>query len=164
MELEALQMILDRVHGATFATLNTTTTPLPGLKKITTGVRVLLFSNTGISGYEQMVKRRLKEAGKDPNDFVLGDLPWGERVGNTPIISYHGYYYLQTIVLSPGESHCYAGNIEVDINDFIAPRRTNQGLSKEDEVIVSTYRLDHIDRIQLMGEIIVGNSEGLVPL
>jgi hypothetical protein len=172
MELETLKLLLDKVDGCTFATLDSTTHPIKGLRKVTTGTRVLLSSNVGHSVYEGMVKRRLIEAGKDPRDFVLGDLPFGERIGNTPLILCRGHHYLQTIVLEPGQSVGYTGNREVDLNDFLPVRRTNQGLPKADEVIVSTYRLDHIDRIALMGEILtseggmplIANYQGLAPL
>lgn len=164
MELEALKMILDKVRGATFATIDSTTKPSPGIRKVTTGTRVILFSNTEHSGYEAMVKRRLIEAGKNPDDFSVGDLPWGERIPNTPIIVCRGIPYLQTIVLSPGNSTGYLGNREVDLDDFVQPRRSNQGLPKKDEVVVSTYRLDHIDRIVLMGEVLIGDKRGIVPL
>jgi hypothetical protein len=164
MEIEALQLLLDRVNGCTFATIDSTTKPMPGLRKVTTGTRVLLFTNKEGSGYEALVKRRLIEAGKDPRNFVLSDLPWGEKIPNTPIIANRGFYYLQTIVLKPGQSVGYVGNREVNIDDYCPPRRTNQGLPKEDEVVVSTYRLDHIDRIALMGEVLVASPEGLVPL
>ena len=131
---------------------------------MTTGTSVLLFTNEGGSDYERLVKRRLKEAGKDPRDFVLGDLPWGERIPNSPLIVHRGLHYLQTIVLEPGQSAGYTGNREVNLEDFILPRRTNQGLSKADEVVVATYRVDHIDRIAIMGEILIASPRGLVPL
>jgi hypothetical protein len=165
MELETLKLLLDRIDECEYATLDSTTYPIPGLRKVTTGTRVLLFTNkNGVSGYGEMVKRRLIEAGKDPRNFSLGDLPWGERIPNSPLIICRGNHYLQTIVLEPGQSVGYAGNREVNLEDFVTPRRTNQGLPKGDEVIVATYRLDHIDRIALMGEVLVGNAVGLTPL
>ena len=164
MDYNALLTLLDKVNGATFATVDSTTFPRPGLRKVTTGARVILFTNKKVSGYGELVKRRLVEAGKDPRNFVLGDLPWGERVPNTPLISHRGYYYLQTIILEPGQSIGYIGDREVNLEDFVPHRRTNQGLSKEDEVLVATFRLDHIDRIALMGEVLVANHQGLVPL
>jgi hypothetical protein len=175
MELEALKILLDKVTGATFATIDSTTSPSPGVRKVTTGTRVIIFNNMEHSGYEALVKQRLIEAGKDPRDFVLSDLPWGERISNTPIIMCRGVAYLQTIVLQPGQSRGYIGNREVDLADFVTSRRTNQGLPKGDEVIVSTYRLDHIDRITLVGEVmtssgdilrvpVIGDRRGITPL
>lgn len=165
MELEALELLLQKVECAAFATMATTTYPIPGLKKVTAGTRVILFTNTqGKSGYEEIVKRRLIEAGKDPRNFVLGDLPFGERIPNSPLIVHRGVYYLQTIVIEPGQSTYYTGNREIDPTGLLPSRRTNQGLPKEDEVIVRTYRVDNIDSISLVGEILIANREGLVPL
>lgn len=164
MELESLKMLLDKIQGCTFATLDTTTKPTPGVRKVTTGTRVILFTNRRTSGYEEMVKRRLIEAGKNPSDFVLGDLPWGERIPNSPLIVSRGNYYLQTIILEPGQSTYYTGDREIDPTGLLPSRRTNQGLSKEDEVHVATYRIDHIDSLALMGEVLIANREGLVPL
>lgn len=169
MELEALKLVIDNIDGAAFATLDTTTYPIKELVsvyKVTTGTRVLLFTNKdGVSGYGELVKRRLTEAGKDPRDFVLGDLPWGERIPNSPLIVHRGLVYLQAIVLQPGLSIGYQGNREIDLDGIVPSRRTNQGLSKQDEVVVSTYRIDHIDRISLVGEtMIVADAQGLVPL
>lgn len=164
MEYESLKLVIDKIEGADFALIDSTTYPRPSLRKVTVGTSVLLFTNEGGSDYERLVKRRLLEAGKDPRDFVLSDLPWGQRVPNSPFIYNHGMYYLQTIVLEPGLFTCYLGNREVDLNDFVPSRRTNQGLPRKDEVIVSTYRLDHIDRIALMGQVLVADPRGLVPL
>lgn len=162
MELPALYLLLDRIDGAEYATIDSTTHPRPSIRKITTGTKVILFK--GVLGYEQTVRRRLIEAGRNPDNFSLGDLPWGERVSDTPLIVHRGVYYLQTIVLDPGQSVSYLGNQQIDIEDFVPRRRTNQGLSPEDEVVVATYRLDHIDRIALMGEILVASPKGLLPL
>jgi hypothetical protein len=164
MELETLKLLLDQINGCTFAVIDSTTKPVPGVIKVTVGTRVILFTNKETNGYEEMVRRRFIEAGKDPSDFVLGDLPWGERIPDTPLITCRGFYYLQTVVLEPGKSTCYVGNEEVDPEDFLPSRRTNQGLSKEDEVVVATYRLDHIDRIALMGEVLVASTPGLTRL
>jgi hypothetical protein len=162
MELETLKLLLAQVDGSTFATIDSTTSPTPGVRKVTTGTRVILFTKE--NGYEEMVRRRLTEAGKDPRDFVLSDLPWGERIPNSPFIVCRGRHYLQTVVLEPGKSTCYLGDAEVDCKDFVSSRRTNQGLSKDNEVHVATYRLDHIDRISLMGEVLVASTPGLTRL
>lgn len=164
MDYNALMLLLEKVNGCTFATIDSTTLPRPGLRKVTTGTRVILFTNKKVNGYGELVKRRLIEAGKDPRNFVLGDLPWGERIPDTPVIIHRGLHYLQTVVLEPGQSVGYIGNREVDLEDFIPHRRTNQGLPKGDEVLVATYRLDHIDRIALMGEILIADVRGLIPL
>jgi hypothetical protein len=164
MDYNTFKVILDRINGCTFATIDSTTEVSTGVWKITKGTRVILFTNKKVSGYEQMVRRRLLEAGRDPNNFVLGDLPFGERVSNTPLIFYRGVYYLQTIVLEPGQFTGRIGNREVSLEGLLPNRRTNQGLSKEDEVRVATFKLSSIDRIALMGEVLTGTKEGVIPL
>jgi hypothetical protein len=164
MEYEALKLILDRVQGCTFATIDSTVEVSTGVKKITKGTRVILFTNKRVSGYEQMVRRRLLEAGQNPDNFVLGDLPFGERVPDTPLIFYRGVYYLQTIILEPGQSTGRIGNREVSLEGILPPRRTNQPLLPENQVHVATYKLSSIDRIALMGEVLTGTREGVIPL
>lgn len=163
MELQPIKMLLAKLPECALATMNTTTCPSPGVRKVTKGMQVLLFSKAnGDSGYEALVKQRLAEAGKDPSDFSVGDLPWGERVGNSPLIYCRGVYYLQTIVLQPGQSVGYLGNSEVNLADFERPQRTNQGLPREDEVIVKAFKLSNIDSIAVMGEAVT--SEGCMPI
>ncbi len=156
MDYDILKNLLDRIEGCTFATLDSTTYPKKGLRCETKGTRVIMFTNKKVSGYGNMVKRRLEAAGKNPADFVLGDLPWGTRVPDSPLIEHKGVYYIQTIVLSPGESVYSVGGRQVNPSSFgINPRRTNQGIPQPDEVIVSTYKMESIDRIVLMGEEVV---------
>lgn len=167
MELFPLQNLLDKIEGCTFATLDTVTVPSPGITKRTTGERVILFTNKLSSGYENMVKRRLLEAGKNPDNFVLGDLPWGTRLPNSPLIENKGKYYLQCIRLVDGQSRYFIGKREVENPRglMLRSRRTNQGLSKDDEVEVCCYRLDHIERIVLMGdELVAGNDSSILPI
>ena len=155
MDQDILNNLLMKVEGCTFATLDAITMPKPGLRCETVGERVIMFTNKRSSGYENMVKRRLVAAGKNPDNFVLGELPWGERVPNSPLITLRGILYLQTILLVPGVCKYYVGNNEVDPKDFgIRPRRTNQGLPPGEEVLVNTYRLENITRIALMGEVV----------
>lgn len=155
MELSEVEDLLRKIKGGTFASLDAETYPYPSIRKVTTGERVMLFTNKGGSAYESIVKRRLQQAGKDPDNFSVSNLAWGERIPNTPLI-YHRYkYYLQVIVLNPGiETYYFASGKAVPDPDRlgIGRKRTNQGLAKEDEVIVATYKLDNIIRITLMGE------------
>jgi hypothetical protein len=43
--LEQFEKLLSRIHGATFASIDTETTPAAGVRKVTTGTSVLLFAN-----------------------------------------------------------------------------------------------------------------------
>lgn len=164
MELFPLQNLLDKIQGCTFATLDTETEPSNGIKKVTQGERVILFTNKKSSGYDNMVRRRLEEAGKNPDGFSLGDLPWGERLPNSPLIENKGKYYLQCIRLAEGQSRYFIGEREVrDPSGLgLRTRRSNQGLAKENEVEVACYRLDHILRIALMGELLVSEDNDII--
>jgi hypothetical protein len=158
MELVAIKELIDKISGCTFANIDSVTYPRAGIRQETTGTRVLLFTNKTGSGYERMVRRRLIEAGKDPDNFVLSDLPWGERIPETPIISHRGELYLQAIVLAAGMSRCFLRDTEVNCCDFLpASRRSNQGLG-DNSVFVRTYKLDSIIRIALMGEVVVADA------
>ncbi len=153
MDIDQVREVLSRVPGCTFASLDAETMPSPGLKCIETGASVILFSNMNSNGYENMVKRRLEKLGKTAENFVLGDLPWGERVENTPLIFHKDRYYLQTVILRPGEKEYLVGVHRVDPFEFgITVRRTNQGLPKGQEVLVATYRIENITRLTLLGE------------
>lgn len=155
MLLEEIEDLIEKIKGCTFASLDAETFPYPGIRKVTTGERVMLFTNKGGSAYEKLVKRRLVAAGKNPDNFVLSDLRWGERIPDTPLIYHRGKHYLQVIQLSPGVSAYYftSGREVPDPEKMgLLRRRSNQGLSREDEVIVQTYKLDNIIRITLMGE------------
>jgi hypothetical protein len=155
VELSIILPIVKQIRGATFATLDAVTKPSPGIRKVATGVRVVLFNTRGESGYGAMVKRRLAEAGRNPDNFVVGDLPWGERIDGTCLIQHRGVSYLQSIVLDAGRTEYFIGNVPVSPEGLglrEGSQRTNQGLSPASEVLVATYRLDSITRIALMGE------------
>jgi hypothetical protein len=159
MDLATLMTLLEQIKGCTFATIDSVTEPTKGIRCETSGTRVILFTNKTGSGYERMVRRRLKEAGKNPDDFVLSHLPWGERVPETPLIAHRGEIYLQTIVLTEGTSRCFLRDTEVNCSDFLPRRnRPNQGLGA-DSVLVRTYNLNSIIRIALMGEVLVADAE-----
>lgn len=164
MELFPLQNLLDKINGCTFASIDTVTEPSNGIKKVTKGERIILFTNKKSSGYENMVKRRLEEAGKNPDDFVLGDLPWGKRLPNSPIIENNGMHYLQCVRLAEGQARYFIGDREVrDPSGLgLRQRRTNQGLPKGDEVEICCYRLDRIERIALMGEMLVSEDNDII--
>lgn len=158
MELEILRELLERVHGATFATLDTETMVRSGVRCVTEGVRVIIFRTKGGSGLENMVNRRLAEAGKT-STFRVGPLPWGERVDDLPLIQNKGKFYLQTVLLAEGKKEYFMGNTDMRIeNDLLfaygIKKRFigNQDLPREDQVLMNTYNIENIKRIVLMGE------------
>lgn len=162
MELDVLKNVLDNIHGATFASLDATTEPKPGLLCETKAARVIIFRTTGGSGYENMVKRRLEEAGKDPDAFNVGSLPWGERIGDLPLIENKGKYYLQTVMLSEGQKHYYlaASHREVNPENFGIRNKKpyGQGLPEEDAVYMKTWNIDNLDRLTILGQELLGSS------
>lgn len=161
MDRSVLENLLAEVEGCTFASIDTETEPSSGILKVTKGQRIILFTNKKSSGYDNMVKRRLMEAGKNPDNFVLGELPWGMRVPNSPLIEHKGKTYLQCIHLTDGESKYALKSTGVEVDPELLglrQRRTNQGLAAGDEVIVSCYNLDNIERITLMGETLVAEK------
>lgn len=156
-------MLLSKIQGCTFANLDAMTEPSNGIQKVTTGVRIILFTNKKSSGYENMVKRRLEEAGKDPNGFVLGDLLWGTRLPDSPVIENKGKHYLQCILLSEGQSKYFIGGREVPQDGLMLRQRSNnQGLPTGSEVVVACYKLENITRIALMGETLVSEDNNII--
>ena len=155
MNVEQIIDLLKSIRGCTFASLDAETI-VKGFRHVKTGERVIVFTNKKSSGYENMVKRRLLGAGLNPDSFVLGDLPWGQRVPDTPLITHKGEYYLQTIFLGAWTSKYYLGSQEVPehlLGGIITrPRHYEQGLPKEKEVTVKTYKLSSITGIRLMRE------------
>lgn len=158
MDRPGFNAVFKRIKGCTFASLDTVTIPSPGFRMVTMGTQVILFTNkTGGSGYERMVKRRLEAAGKDPLTFSVGDLPWGERVPNTPLIVHKQKLYLQTVLLRPGDSGFFVGNFKVDPLDypFLKPdvyEGFSQGLPIDNRVRVRTFKLESIESIHILGE------------
>lgn len=184
MNLMQIQDLLDKVNGCTFAGLDCVTdvklaggrkNPYQGkLVKHCYGNRVMLFTNKLSNGYENMVRRRLVAEGKDPSSFQLGELVWGTRLPNSPIIEHKNQHYLQVIFLVPGEPQYFATD---DIywyldngEKFVAfkkgdevPKRCikglpehkgsgRQGLEGDNKVVVRTYSLDSIRCIRLFKE------------
>lgn len=167
MDLDIILQLTEKIKGTTFATLDALCETKNVMEEIT-GERVIIFRTTeGTSGYEAQVRRRLEAAGKNPLLFRAGPLPWGERLGDLPVISHKGKYYLQCVILSPGKSVYFLPSSKKEVNpaDFgIRPRfqNLNQGLAPEDQVHVRTYNIDHITRLVILGEEIfpmTGNSE-----
>lgn len=163
MDIQRLKEVLSRITGCTFAAIDADFAPKPGFRKVVTGEVVLLYRTSGGSGYENMVKRRLIDCGRDPSNFVVGDLPWGERVGNLPLIEKDGKFYLQTILIKAGNTVCYMGpgQFEEEVEPALYPEvfgrnsdiiSSGQGLPPEKAVIVRTYKLESLKEIRLMNE------------
>lgn len=166
MDRVTLENVLAEVSGCTFASLDAVTTVSPGITHEVMGKRVILFTNKKSSGYENMVRRRLIEAGKDPDTFVVGDLPWGTRVPNSPLIEHRekGKVYLQAIELAPGISKYFMLGKEANPNDLGIKKKEpyNQGLPTDAQVNVRCYDIENITRIVLMGETLVAEKRNIL--
>lgn len=151
MNIEQISTLVHGLPPHAFATLDAVTFPSTGVRKETKGEQVLLFSGgTGDGGYSEVVRKRLRRLGKDPDDFVVQPLPWGERIIGTPLLTNKGKFYLQTVTLVEGESKYFVGltDTELSAKMFDKPRAFNgQGLPPEKQVKVRAYALDNIKRL-----------------
>lgn len=165
MELSLILPLLNKIHGTTFATIDSETWCNKTIRCVARGERAILFRTEGVSGYENAVKRALSEAGKDPSSFKVGPLPWGTRVDNLPLIEHKGEHYLQFIQLSRGSRKYYIGRTDTEVAEdellaFGVRERfaSNQDLPKDRQIIVNTYRLSNISRIVMFGEEVFDTS------
>lgn len=158
--------LLASIKGCTFAALDTVTTPiLKGgksnpmqgkVEKHCTGHRVLLFTNKNSSGYENKVRRHLEREGKNPDSFVMGGLPWGERIKDTPFIHNKGKHYLQCVFLASGEvTYRYKESGETILKEEIIglnERSGSEHQNLDDQVIVRTYAIESIVALRAFHE------------
>lgn len=168
MTLEDLMPVLERIQGATFASMDTRT--LVGLTggrknpmkdrvwKVSKNHRVMVFTNKNSNAYQNMVNRRLEKEGKSV-DFIVAERKWGTRLPNLPIVEHKGKYYLEVIFLHSGTVEYYLDNepIETDaIEGFkITPKDSGrQGLEPEHAVIIRTFALESITELRIMKEIL----------
>lgn len=127
--------------------------------KNTTGTSVILFSNSKTNGYENMVKRRLSNEGKDPSDFVLSPPKWGTRIEDTPIIEHNGEYYLEVILQKVGNQIYLVDNngqfVETTKESiFGLPKERDDEKSQgglETKVMICRYKLSSITGIRANG-------------
>lgn len=116
----------------------------------------MLFTNSNSSGYENLVRRRLAQEGQNPDLFVAGDLVWGKRLEDSPIVEYRGFYYLQTIRMKEGRVEYFLPDgkpaPQILVEQVLPKKRNNQGLSDDNAVVVHCYALESIKSIRLLGE------------
>lgn len=151
-----IREIFQSVNGGTFISLNTETTvklaggrsnPFQGrVTKVNIGSNVMVFQNKSTNAYDNMVKRRLVQEGKDPGSFELGPRAWGVRETGTPFVNHNGKMYLEVIFISSGEvaylvdGKPYNGPIPgLEVNK----QEGHQG-GLENKVIIRTYSVDSI--------------------
>lgn len=158
-----LSNILSTVNGASFISLDTTTTPtLTGgksnsmqgrIQKHNTGAAVMVFQNKNSHGYANMVERRLETEGKEKT-FKLSPRRWGVRVPNMPIVEHKGEQYLEVIFLKSGVSTYTLDGKPIDKANIIgskdnAPEGKQGGLNNK--VIIRTFKLASVTRLGING-------------
>lgn len=159
--MKLTEEIKKHVNGATFISIDTLTTPkLTGGKKnpmqgrvtkLMEGGHCMCFQNKHLNGYEEMVKRRLEQEGKDTASFVLGPRKWGVRVPNSPIIEHDSKEYLEVIFLKPGKITYLLDGKEIAkaaITGLADHEEGEQG-GLTDKVIIRTFSMDSIIKIKI---------------
>jgi hypothetical protein len=165
MDYQTLKSAVDHVKGVTFISLDTLTdvkltggkkNPLQGrVQKATRGANVMVFNSTEQNGYENMIKRRMAEEGKDPSTFVLGKRAWGQRIEQSPFIDHNGKKYLECIFVSPGKSVYLVDGVETDKDDIegipvVKENEESQG-GIENKVVIRSFSLDSITAVKING-------------
>lgn len=163
-----------KLSGASFVTINTTTTPKlnktlvtddgrienPYFDKVTkqSKLNCQIFQNKVKNGYEEMVKRRMVKEGKDPETFELQPRKWGVRLPNLPIIEHKGEYYLEVIVHNTLSSEYIYNNKSVKSTEIKGwpssgdPEKSQGGI--EDKVEIRSIKLSNIKEIHIGGEVL----------
>ncbi len=155
--LNLRQIFGPRVNGGTFISIDTeTAVPLSGGKKNphqgritkrTIGSNVMVFTNRETNAYENMVKRRLGQEGKDPETFELSPRSWGERETGTPFVTHDGNLYLEVIFLKAGETEYFLDNATLiakeDIIGLKPVIHAEQG-GLEKKVVIRTFAQESI--------------------
>ncbi len=154
-----IREVFENVNGASFISIDTETTPkLKGgqknpmqgqIRKVMVGANVMVFTNKKSNGYDNMVKRRLAQEGKDPESFKLSERSWGQRIAGTPFVEHNGELYIEVIFLKPGKVEYKHGVRPIDRNDIIGLEQKDEaeqgGL--EDKVVIRTFKADSIKRV-----------------
>ena len=155
--------LLATVSGNTIVSISTQTVPvLKGGKnnplqgkvvKITEGASAMVFTNEKSNGYENMVRRRLEQEGKD-SDFVVGERKWGVRVPGTPMIVHNNKQYVELIYLNSGKTR-YEVNGQVvsasDIDGLDKVESYQGGL--DNKVFIRTVASDNIKQLKINGQV-----------
>lgn len=152
----------DNANGNTFISIETLTTPKlkGGLKNPQQGrivkksvSNVMIFQNKHTNGYNNMVKRRLENEGKDPESFQLHPRKWGERVENTPLVKHKDQTYLEVIFIKNISTEFFLDDELINKDEVIGfqSRKPDQG-GLDNSVIIRTYKLDSIKKIKINKE------------
>ena len=164
---QALQNILAGLKGTTFTSIDMSTdvdllggakNPMKGhVRKVTLGGNVMIFGMKTGSAYDNMVRRRMVQEGKDPATFELKARKWGTRVEGTPFIEHNGETYLEVIFVHPGQSHYELDGQPIDAKDIegLKPARVkgeDQQGGIENEIMIRTIKCSNLLTIRADGE------------
>lgn len=154
---EVIQEILADVKGTSFISIDTATeppllggkaNPMKGhVRKVQVGSNVMIFGMKEGSAYDNMVKRRLTQEGKDPASFQLSERKWGTRVEGTPFIEHKGEMYLEVFFVKPGAVHYEHRGQQIDpafIEGFNPREDTSVQGGLENKVVIRTVKLSNI--------------------
>lgn len=117
------------------------------VNKVTTGLNVMVYTNKTSSAYVNMVRKRLNDEDKNPDDYVQQPRRWGERIPNSPFITHKGAFYLEYIVLHSGQVHYELDGEEIDPDKIEGLPPTPTGGEQgglENKVIIRTVKVDSI--------------------
>ena len=162
MKHNLAKLLTENVNGATFIGIDTETVPkLSGGKsnphqgrvtKVTEGSNVMVFQNKTTNAYNNMVKRRLEQEGKDPGNFQLQPRTWGTRVPNTCFVEHKGQYYVEVIFLKAGETYYTLDGKKVDksvIQGLPESREEAVQGGLDNKVIIRTFSVESIKSITI---------------
>lgn len=159
--MHAIEALVQQVNGASFIAIDTCTEPvlrggranpmLGRIRKITIGNVVMVFQNKHTNAYDNMVKKRLEQEGKDPASFVLSARSWGTRVPNAPIVEHKGEQYLEVIFLKPGAVSYELDGVAIakeDIEGLYEPIEAQQG-GLTNKVFIRTFKFDSVTALTI---------------
>lgn len=126
------------------------------ITKRMTGASVMCFANVNSNAYENIVKRRLMNEGKNADDFVLGERAWGQRIAGTPFVEHNGKQYLEVIFLHAGTTEYFMDGLPIAKANIVgleeaAPSEGSQG-GLEQKVVLRTFAVENIVELRVNGK------------
>lgn len=157
--INAAELFTHGIHGSAIMGLSTVTTPklkggmgnpLQGQVREVKSQRVMVFTNSEESGYENMVKRRMQEEGIDPESWNENEVRWGTRIPNSPLISHKDKFYVECIILEEEDVHYYHDNEELTPDQIpgLDPEKAAWQGGIQNKVKVRRYAIDSIKEIR----------------
>ena len=167
MDYTTVVNAVSNVNGSSFIGLDTVTVPtLKGGKKnphqgrVTKrviGSSVMVFQNKNTNGYENMIRRRLLNEGKNPDSFELSERKWGTRLENLPIVKHDKdaitKHYLEVIFLKAGKVEYLLDGSPVQKDSIIGLEESAEGEQGglDNKVVIRTFEVNSIVRLRVDG-------------